>query len=270
MALTRDERDALIKRAIDADDRRFGDPEPSEDEDERLSEAYYASVADYLDGLPRVVMSTCPFCGEPFLHSFDPWGLDGIWWGEDDVCQYSEPPPCEHFRVLLGAVRIEDSAIPPRTMMRCIPGPEVPFVVPRLLSLPHMVAVVGKLDMERAGPAYPVVYFSRDPIDAALLHHEWRRSVYWFQKDGQDVWQAVNDEWDFDLDPYVARDALLWVLLDPDEPRPPLHRASLGESCPFVNLQGERLPQEVEDGERAFLDLPDGSALNPFEEDGGG
>jgi hypothetical protein len=267
--LTRDERDELVRRAISMEDARFpppGSPPISDDDYHQASETFYLSVGAYFDGLPRRVMSVCPFCGELLERAFDPWGLDGPWWGEGSLCKYSEPPACDHFRVLLGALQLADDAVPARVVMKSFPGPDVPFVVPRLLDL-GLVAVVGALTMDRGGPAYPIAYFSEAPVDPGLLHQPWRRTTMWYERDGREVWSARNDPWDFDLAPHVAAGKVVWVLLDEQPPR--VHRAADGESCPFVGLPGQREPQVVADGARSFMPPPDGTPLNPFDEDGG-
>jgi hypothetical protein len=153
-------------------------------------------------------------------------------------------------------------------MMDGMPGPEVPFVVPRLMDLPGMLAVVGKLDMERSGPAYPVAYFSTEDIHPASLHQEWRRTDMWYERGGREVWSVKNDVWDFDLQPWADDDRLRWVMLDLGDDPPPVHKASDGKACPFVNLPGERMRQIIFDGGRDLVEPPDGSILNPFEEDG--
>src|SRR5262245_35434104 len=46
-------------------------------------QAYAEMVAveeEYFRRLPRVVMAPCPLCGKPLYRSFDPFGLDGLWW----------------------------------------------------------------------------------------------------------------------------------------------------------------------------------------------
>jgi hypothetical protein len=271
MALTRAERDELIRRAIEADEQRFPEdqPGPTGRAKHLLDEAFYSAVADYFDGLPRVVMSACPYCGEPLVRSFDPWGFDGVWWGDTAIYKAAEPPACDHFRVLQGAVRIPDTAVPARVVMDSQPGPDVPFVIPRLLELANMIAVVGELAMEVGGPAYPIAYFSDQSFEPRDLHQEWRRTMLWFQRDGRDLWTASNDAWDFDLQPWIDRGKLRWVLLGPGVERPALHPSGEGDACPFVALPGQREPQAVFAGGREYLDLPDGEAVNPFEEDGG-
>jgi hypothetical protein len=276
MALTRDERDELVRKAIEADDQRYpplGQPEPQGRQADYLAEQHFSSVADYFDGLPRITVSACPFCGAALERAFDPWGLDGPWWGKTAVCKFDEPPACEHFQVLLGAVTVDPAGVPARLVMSGMPGPEVPFVVPRLMDLPGMLAVVGKLEMVCSGPAYPIAFFSTEEIHPGSLHQEWRRTDMWYDRGGHRLWSVKNDVWDFDLQPFVDDDRLRWVVLDTqlldtqDDP-PAVYKASDGHACPFVNLPGERMRQIIFDGGRDLVEPPDGSILNPFEEDG--
>jgi hypothetical protein len=54
---------------------------------------------------------------------------------------------CPHFCVLGGAVNYQ--GLPPLGgNQEVIPGPEIPFVYPRLLALPGVVAVISSLPME--------------------------------------------------------------------------------------------------------------------------
>jgi len=267
--LTGEERDQLVRRAVEMTGRRYPDPAGpplGEDEGYAYDEAFYLAVGTYFDDLPRLPMSACPFCGEPLVRSFDPWGVDGLWWGLDPICEWDEPTPCDHFRVLLGALRIDVGRLPADMLMESQPGPEVPFVVPRLVELPNMIAVVSELAMERGGPAYPIAYYSDQDIEPIKLHQEWRRNVHWFEENGESQWTYANDPWDFDLDPYVQADQLRWVLLDAGEDPPVVRKASDGETCPFIGLPGERQKQNISGGARSFLPLPDGSFPWPFED----
>jgi hypothetical protein len=267
--LTRDERDELLRRAFRMNGRRFPGPEaPPVDPDvfHRSSDDFFLAVGTYFDRLPRLVMSACPFCGEALVRSFDPWGVDGLWWGIDAICEWDEPAPCEHFRVLLGATRIDESQLVDTMLMEAQPGPEPPFVVPRLLELPNMIAVVGELPMERCGPAYPIAYYSDQEIASLELHQEWRRNMHWYEEGGKWLWTYANDPWDFELEPYVKADKLRWVLLGAGEDPPRVRKSSDGEVFPFLGLPGEREKQCISGGTRSFLPLPDGSFPWPFED----
>ena len=46
----------------------------------------------------------CPHCGEPLSRAMDPYGLDGPWWLAIGLVRPEEPPACEHFAVLMGAL----------------------------------------------------------------------------------------------------------------------------------------------------------------------
>src|SRR5436190_1257232 len=68
-------------------------------------EAYGEMVAledEYFSRIPRLAMGACPFCAKPLYRSFDPFGLEGLWWRSD--AHPEEPAACPHFCVLLGAV----------------------------------------------------------------------------------------------------------------------------------------------------------------------
>jgi len=265
--LSTSERDELVRRISGHHRRRFPGPgaqRPNDDQYYQEREHFYLSVGEYFDRLPRVILSGCPYCGAALVRAFDPWGVDGLWWGVDAICKFDEPAPCEHFRVLLGAVRVDEATLYPDMIMESLPGPEVPFVVPHLLELAGMVAVLSALPLVRSGPAYPIAYFSDHAIEPVELHPNWCRTVLWFEQDGQPAWTAANDQWDFELEPYVQSEKLRWVMLDANEDPPRVRRSGDGESCPFVGLPGERLPQRISGGKRTFGELPDGTPPDPF------
>ena len=229
-----------------------------------LREAYFSVLGEYVDRLPRVLMSRCPFTRKPFLHSFDPWGLDGPWWLQGREIVIDEPGPPPSFRVLLGAVAFKGRT-PAEAREPVVPGPEVPFVVPRLLHEPGMVAVVSRIEMLTGDVAYPVAYFSQEQIPPERLHQFWLEQDLWFtNEDGKESWLIANDIWDFDLVPWIASGQLRW--LRPGDPMGVLVDGSSGERCPFVDLPGERMPCIISSGERNLLPLPDGEIINPFED----
>lgn len=229
----------------------------------RLQDAYYQILGEYGDRLPRVAMGVCPITRQPLLSSFDPYGLDGPWWWKDRPFEIDEAKPPPTFRVLLGALALR-GRIPEEVGDEVIPGPGVPFVVPRLMALPGMVAVISSLELATGDTAYPVSYWSTMEIAAEDLHQPWLRPQQWIDgDDGSQSWMIANDPWDFDLSAWIAADKLLWI--DPGG-KDVVGRAS-GRACPYADLQGDRLPQSLAGGERILLDLPDGTPINPFQED---
>jgi hypothetical protein len=90
-----------------------------------------------------------------------------------------ELPTCPHFCVLGGAVNHQ--GLPPRSgNEEVFPGPEIPFVYPRVLALPGVIAVISSLPMENGYLSYPIGYFAekRPPGEQLVAgwrhkHHEW-------------------------------------------------------------------------------------------------
>lgn len=269
--LSADERNAVVARMRELDALRYpalDGPQPSGRELDELSEEYYVRVGEYFDGLPRMVMSGCPYCGNALVRVFDPHGVNGLFWLTEKVFAYDEPKPCEHFRVLLGAWKKGEQDFGD-VEQECQPGPEVPFVIPALLAHPGMIAVAGKVDMTSGDTAYPIAYFSNEPVEPGALHQPWLRTALWFTNDdGEQSWTFMTDPWEFELAPLVESRQLRWVFLEDDEDPPLVHQDGSERACPFVGLPGERLPQVLNGTEHLYMDLPTGDPANPFEEDG--
>jgi hypothetical protein len=201
---------------------------------------------DYADWIPWVPLSRCPFCGDLLARAFDPVGLDGLWWMDRTARPYAEPEACPHFRLLLGAVNLD--GLPPKGgLFEARPGPGVPYVIPRILSMPTMVAVVSSLPMHCGYTAYPVAYFSEEPPPPGSLTQSWARTEYVFvDVDGSTKWDIVEDPWDFDLMPWLEQGKLKWCEGEGEALRiaeaPP-------ETCPFLQASGTRLAQIIWDDE---------------------
>jgi hypothetical protein len=265
--LTREERNDLVARIQEID--RLMNPPPDQPQPTtkrrlQLKEALFQALGEYSDRLPRVIMSACPFTGRHLKRAFDPYGLDGPWWHKDRFVSIEEPSAPTSFKVLLGALSLQ-GRIPEEVTENVIPGPEIPYVVPRLLDLPGMTVVISQLELDTGDVAYPIAYFSEESIPAGSLHQPWLRQEHWFKNDkGHAVWSIHNDVWDFDLEPYIAAGKLKWI--QPGDPSYSLHDNDSDFSCPYSDLPGNRLPQSLEDGEQDFMDLPTGELLNPFED----
>lgn len=263
---TREERDALLARMreIEAKIWPAEGEAPKKPERARLMDALYALQGEYADRLPRIPVSACPHTGDVLKRSIDPYGLDGPWWTKDRTFTPAEPAPPPTFRVLLGALDLH-GRIPSEAGEVVLAGPDVPFVVPRLLGLPGMVAVVSRLDLPNGDIAYPIAYFSTEAMHPTELHQAWTRAELWFtDDDGDSGWTAMNDEWDFELAPWIEKGRLRWIR--PGDAGFKVVGPDAGEPCPYVGLSGDRLPQFIGGGERELGDLPDGVPLQPFEE----
>ena len=201
----------------------------------RLRDAAIAVESEYFERLPYVNMSCCPFDGKPLVRSFDPFGLEGPWWRADATPD--EPPACPHFCVLLGAVNFADK--PPKAgEFDAHPGPEAPYVVPRLFELPNMVAVVAELPMHNGYTAYPIAYFAERRPRPQDLTAGWRRTnfVYTTQL-GVSGWRAPIEEWDFDLLPWVKAGKIRWCEKDSDNSALSVEPS---DCFPYLYLPGER------------------------------
>jgi hypothetical protein len=240
------------KQALDSEDWSEGDVLMAKLD--KLTAAYYGS-------LPRLVMAPCPFDGKPLIRSFDPVGLDGLWWHEDATPD--EIPSCPHFCALGGAVSYQ--GLPPHAGNREIfPGPEIPFVYPRLLGLPGVVAVIGSLPMDNGYLAYPIAYFAERRPPGELLVAGWRRTHHeWHDQLGGFGSRYENDSWDFDLRPWLAQGKLRWTA--PGSDRTKL-AADPPEKCPYLDLPGKPEKVSLLRDEIDYLFPPDGTSISPYDD----
>jgi hypothetical protein len=261
-----DERRALLDR-YEAVRRDLSGPARQQFTVEQLRDKAHqrdALLAEYAERLPFVPLSRCPFCVEPLEYPLDQNGLNGPWWFKDALVKYASPSGCPHFRVLLGAVDFKQSkAIATGSNREVLPGPGVPFVVPRLLNLvPDMKAVISSFTLPPGFTAYPIAYFSETPVDSEFLHQPWARQAYDMVDDQGQVkgWRSANDSWDFDLQPWIEKGKLLWIIAGDAtlllRNQPP---------CPYVNLPGTRAKQKIVRGSLETQPAPGGEQLQPFE-----
>jgi hypothetical protein len=215
----------------------------------------------YYEGLPRLVMSCCPFDGKPLVRTFDPFGLDGLWWHPNVTPE--EPPACPHFCALGGAVNYQ--GVPPRAGdVEVIPGPEIPFIYPRLLALPGVVAVISSLPMKNGYLAYPIGYFAekRPPGEELVAgwrhrHHEWRDQLGTYGS------RYENDKWDFNLRPWLQQGKIRWT--PPGSDRNLLSNEPW-DRCPYLDLPGQHKAVVVYRDVFGYQSPPDGSYISPYDD----
>src|SRR3954452_17410217 len=237
--------------------RRFYDAwnEADEAEEARSSEvaqrarANATAVArEYEAATPIVALSRSPYDGQVFESSLDNFGLDGMWWAyEYDYRPFV--PPIRSFFAWTGAMTLDGPV--PDVPLKAMVGPEVPFVLPRMLKHPAVRAVVSSVLIgEHVG--YPIVYYA-DPVPLDLERvNDWRHSLYYVPKSDGSPGTGHAAEYDYDKDfelaPWLASGKLQWIA--PADLGLTLRTGESG--CPYIGLQGERRRQYLQGGERWF------------------
>lgn len=218
-----------------------------------------AEVArEYEEGLPRVELSRCPYTKFVVKHTFDGYGLDGLWWSYEG--------PARPFRerlytcqALTGAVRLEApvEAFP----FVAQPGPGVPYVMPELFERPEVRAVVSSMGCGRH-TAWCVAYFAPGEMDGVRWPNDWGTGRRWSEggtKAGGwfDAGEPAAEDLDFDLKRWLDAGRLEWIA--PGDDSMTLRQGSAG--CPYVGLSGERRWQRVSGGEVWFAEELSAEAL---------
>ena len=193
--------------------------------------ARQALRAEYVAGLPRVKVARCPFTDAVVTHSLDTAGLDGLWWRYEDVVQQAEDLPATFF-ALTGAVRLGEPVEDVPFLVK--PGPEAPYVVPRILLHNDVRAVVSQVAVG-AHTGYAVTYFA-DPAPPLLARvNTWGANEHWFTDERGTWWDSSDEdesELDFELAPWVDSGKLRWVAPGDADGR---LRTGL-DGCPYVDL----------------------------------
>ena len=229
MAWTPDRRAALLEENARLEAAPWNDRDAT-----RRREA----IADeYEAGLPRVPLSRCPFTRRAFELSIDTFGLDGLWWRYDVPVRPVEPRPASVFAVT-GAIRLADKGkgVEPAPFFRKF-GPEVPYVVPRILLHPDVKAVVSHLPIGRHD-GYAIVYYA-DPVPPALARfNDWASFECRFEMaTSTEAWQVTVEEdqlLDVDLVRWIRDGKVHWIA--PGDTA--LTLRSDVESCPYLGMEG--------------------------------
>jgi hypothetical protein len=222
-----------------------------------------AAQAEYYERLPVLTMSTCPFTGQALLRSFDPFGFDGPWWLSG--APRPDPPAPYTFCVLRGAVHLQGKKAVGGKLEAAI-GPEVPYVIPRLMELPGMTAVIGELAMTPGHKVYTIAYFADPRPHPKHLTADWPDTSYtWRTLFGETDTVIPVDEWDFDLKPWLSKGRVRWCIPGSGNEKlaPPVRSITGAADCPYLGLKGRREYLSVRGDMVWDRGLPNGEPITP-------
>ena len=215
------------------------------DELERVGTEIGALREQYLDSLPVVALSRSPMTGDMLEYAIDTAGLDGLWW---DAVQPVRPlqQGTTDLVGLAGAMRLGSPL--EVTPFEVRPGPEVPYVVPRLLALPGVHAVVSQVSVG-VHTGYVMTYFAEHPEEVPRRVNTWGTDSYEvIRPDGTLAWSQDDDsaflDRDYDLEPWIRAGKLLWIA--PGDTSLLLRAETV--ACPYLALPGSRRDRTIADG----------------------
>lgn len=207
--------------------------------------ARHKATARYRELLPDVRVSRCPFTGELLTWALDTVDLDGWCWNYEATIR-RVGHPIRTFLALTGAMKIVEPVT--RAPFIAMPGPGVPYVIPRILSQsPETIAVVAQIAVGRH-TGWPITYFSPWPAEVEL-ENEWGSCQYYIS-DGNGDWLGWDEKapavrhYDFDLEPWISSGKLRWIA--PGDETMTV-RQGLAD-CPYVGLEGPRRFGFVDEG----------------------
>jgi hypothetical protein len=199
----------------------------------------------YMDGVPFTALSRCPFSNEVMEHSLDYYDLDGLWWSYEYPAR-PQSTLLKTYVALTGAVRL-DSKIAWAPFV-CRPGPEVPYVIPRLLKIPSTIAVLSSIKIG-AHQGYVITYFGNPPPQMVPRINTWGANTYIFlDENGKYCWDVEPGspfDYDFDLEPWISKGLLRWI--EPGDTKLKLHDKVDG--CPYLGLEGRQKSLVIYRGE---------------------
>jgi len=205
---------------------------------------------EYLEVIPDAAISRCPFTGSTLIRSIDLEGIDGLWWD-----YYN---PARRKVELLPTFFAMDGAVKFAAGVEQLPfsfsvGPEVPFVLPRLLKHAAIKAVLSSLPIG-GHRAYFITYYSEPMLsdirrvnDLGTYCYEYSDKQGLIQKD---FYQDPAK--DFELEDWINTGKLLWI--EPDDLT--LTLRSYLSGCPYLNLPGSRKTLAVINGDITEAEEP--------------
>lgn len=214
--------------------------------------------------LPYVLIAICPFCNAEIWQRAMVFSLEDEFWYRlyGDGCEeIFEPERCSHLFCIDGALNLNgcqpseargstESAFTQKYHIRM--AAEVPFVKPRVLQIPGMVAVIHRLPVADQYAAYPIAYFAekRPPrFHDTNFCVPWAREYYIEHYEGYNFSGWRSDVQEYDLIPWLDKGQVFWL----DENEGTLVNGPV-QDFPFANIPGRRHPYRIESGQ--VYDLP--------------
>ena len=203
----------------------------------------------YTDGLPRLPLSRCPLCGAEQRLSFDPFGVDGLWWSNDEPARPAEPEGyCQHWLAQAGALYFAQPL--PKSPLLVCPGPAAPYVIAPLLGSDGVCAVLSSWPVG-SNRIFIIEYFEQKTNFNRPLCEVWPTNI---RSPGvgraplaaaEMLSDSGMQDFDFNLAPWIANQKLLWIA--PDDRSCALRKGL--ESCPYLNFSGTHEMQYLQGGE---------------------
>ena len=173
---------------------------------QRVSQRDRALIEAYWNWLRRYAWSRCPFCQKNLARLFDPVDLTGFWVDGPNSTFEARTGVLRAFCLLLGAVNLNGLRAAWRAF-ECRPGPDMPYVIARILEMPTMTAVVSCVPHAvRVQGVSSRLFFpnaAQDKVfDAVMVAKEYRLTL----EDGRSAWDITAETYDYDLTPGSRRE----------------------------------------------------------------
>jgi hypothetical protein len=220
---------------------------------------------------PYVLVARCPYCQTPVWMKVGLFSLRDNFWqhpsgnGRDGILDSAR---CAHLFCVDGALNLQGSSAvgdlaaikPDEAVISIQLAAEVPFVKPRVLTLPTMLGVVHRFTVADQFTAYPLTYFAENLPDQMEFCLGWAKTEYWdrLRPSGHMLIGTRSDRQEYDLERWISQGKLRW--LDPDDQAHPL-APPMAQNFPYRNVAGRRHPYRLDKG--VVIDLPDPVESNP-------
>lgn len=224
----------------------------------------------FFNNMPSILISQCPFCERELWMPTGPMFslTDNFWFraysdGRGDIVD--KGAVCEHLFCIDGALHLNGhTPVEARPWHSSSTGKdwdyiwlasEVPFLKPRVMGLPGMVAVMTDFPIDKKYTAYPIVYFAQE---ALYPHYREDFCIPWATKvyvDNHGSGYFLNgkreDAQVYDLSTWLDQGKLYWLETHPDR-----HQLIQGtrETFPYLHLSGRQHPYKIVEGK--VIDLP--------------